>query len=206
MSEVMSNPVMPVERQCQIEEVFDPGFIELLRLAPRNPHVRALILKMTGKMPGAECGTFDQIKAWTETTCEKKARPLPSRSTQGAVQDGISIDVEFSETEYGRASYSVPRSGSEEFQLSAEDLLEMVQEAIADGEGMDKIVDRIADKIDEDAWNQCDPSLDNYGDYDFDHYEADDSGNSEATYSREQIRSRVLAFVQARQPELAGEL
>jgi len=208
MSEVMTlpNPVLPAGRKCQIEDVFDPGFIELLRLAPRNPHVRALILKLTGKMPGQECGTFEQIKEWVDTTCQKKARPLPNRSSRGGAQDGISIDVEFSETEYGRANYSVPRSGSEEFHLSAEEVLEMVQDAMEDDEGMDKIVERIAEKIDDDAWNQCDPSLDNYGDYDYDSYEADDTGNSEATFSRDQIRSRVLDFVRARHPELAAEL
>src|ERR1017187_5133698 len=131
MSEVMTlpDPVIPIERKCQIHEVFDPGFIELLRLVPRNPYVRALILKLTGKMPGEECATFEQIQEWMETTCEKKARPLPNRSTRGAAHDGISIDVEFSETEYGRANYSVPRSGSDEFHLGAEEVLEIVQDA-----------------------------------------------------------------------------
>ena len=44
----------PVEKKCRIEEVFDSAFIELIRVVPRNPYVRALILKLTGKMPGAE--------------------------------------------------------------------------------------------------------------------------------------------------------
>ena len=91
-----------------------PSFIELLRLVPANPFVRALILKLTGKMPGPECETFEQVKEWVETNCEKRVRPSSSRSTR-VVDDGIAISVEFSETEYGRANYSVPRSGSDEF-------------------------------------------------------------------------------------------
>jgi hypothetical protein len=197
---------MPVERTCQIEEVFDQGFLELLRLAPRNPHVRALILKLTGKMPGPDCATLEQIQEWTETTCQKKTRPLPNRSTRGAAQDGISIDVDFSETEYGRADYSVPRSGSDEFHLGAEELLEIVQDAIDAEEGMDEIVDLIAERIMDDAWNRCNPSLDDYGEYDYDNHEANDSDNGQTACSKDQIRNRVLAFVSARHPALAAEL
>ena len=51
----LPNPVIPGERKCRIEEVFDQNFIELLGLVPRNPFVRALILKLTKKMPGPEC-------------------------------------------------------------------------------------------------------------------------------------------------------
>jgi hypothetical protein len=57
----LPNPVIPAERKCRIEEVFDQGFIELLRLVPRNPYIRALILKLTKKMPGPECETFEQV-------------------------------------------------------------------------------------------------------------------------------------------------
>jgi hypothetical protein len=207
MSEVttLPNPVIPVERKCRIEEVFDQNFSELLRLVPRNPYVRALILKLTGKMPGPECVTFEQIKEWVETTCEKKARKSPNRASRSA-DDGIAINVEFSETEYGRAHYSVQRSGSEAFHISAEDLTEMVQTAIDDGEGIDEIVDLIAEKIDEDAWNQCEPNLDDYGEYDYDDHEGNDYGDSETSYSKNEIRNRVLVFVRERHPELAAEL
>lgn len=208
MSEVMTlpNPVIPVERKCKIEEVFDPGFIEVVGLVPRNPYVRALILKLTGKMPGPECGTFEQLKEWVETNCEKKARSSPSRTSRSIPDDGITINVEFSETERGRADYSVPRSGSEEFRISAEDLMEIVQEAIDAGGGLNEVVDVVSGKIDDDAWNQCDPSMDNYGDYDYSEHESDDSADSETTYSKNEIRSAVLAFVRERHPELAAEL
>ena len=202
----LPNPVIPFERKCRIEEVFDQSFIELLALVPRNPYVRALILKLTKKMPGQECETFEQLKEWVEMTCEKRARTASNRATRRAADDSISISGEFSETEYGRANYSVPRSGSAEFCINTEDLIEMVQDAIADGEGLDEIVDRIAEKIDEDAWNQCEPDMDDYGDYDYDEHEGNDFGDSETSYSKNDIRNRVLAFVRERHPELAAEL
>jgi hypothetical protein len=208
MSEVLTAPapVVPVERKCTFEEMFDASFIELIRLVPRNPHVRALMLRLAGKMPGPECETFEQVREWLETNCEKRARPLPNRTGRRIADVGISIEVDFSETEYGRVSYSVPRSGTEEFRIGAEDLIEMIQTAIDNGDGLDGIVEAVAAKIDDDAWNQCDPGMDSYGDYDYNDHEATDSGDSDTSYSREDIRSAVLAFVRERHPELAAEL
>lgn len=206
MSAVLALPSRdsPRERKCKIEEVFDQNFIELIGMVPRNPYIRALILKLTGKMPGQECGTLEQIKDWVETNCEKRSRA--SFLNREVRRDGISINVEFSETEYGRANYSVRRYGSESFSISAEDLIGMIQGALDDGEGIDRIVEVIAEKIDDDAWNQCDPSMDSYGDYDYDEHDANDSGDSETDYSKDTIRNAVLAFVRERHPELAAEL
>lgn len=203
----LPNPVIPVERKCKIEEVFDQNFIELLVMVPRNSYVRAVILKLTGKMPGPECETFEQVRDWVEMTCEKKARVSSSnRGARRIPDDGIAINVDFSETEYGRADYSVRRSGSEEFRVGAEDLMEMIQEAIEAGAGIDEVVEVVAGKIDDDAWDQCDPNMDNYGEYDYDDFESDDHGDSEIDYSKNEIRNAVLAFVRERHPELAAEL
>src|SRR5258706_10434243 len=118
MSAVMTEPAVVTGRRCGIDEVFPSPFIDLIALAPKNPIVRGLILAQTRRMPGAECETFDQIKEWVETTCEKKVRPPNQPPVRAA--EGINIRVEFSETENGRAYYSVPRSGSDEFALDAE--------------------------------------------------------------------------------------
>jgi hypothetical protein len=187
-----------------MDEVFASPFIELIALAPKNPVVRGLILAQTRRMPGSGCETFEQIKEWVETTCEKKVRP--PNATHARSGDGIVIKVEFSETEYGRASYSVPRSGSDEFALDAEELITMVREAIDSEEGLDGVVEKIASQIDEDAWNRCDPNMEEYGDYNYDDHESGDPGDSEIEFSRSQIRDRVLAFLRERHSQLLGEL
>jgi len=58
MSDTLTLPP-PVERKCSIEEVFDAGFIELLKLVPANPYVRALVLKFTANCHrlNASCST-----------------------------------------------------------------------------------------------------------------------------------------------------
>lgn len=208
MSEVMTapEPVVPVTRKCVFEEVFDANFIELIGLAPCNPHVRALILKLTGKLPLPECATFAQLKDWVETNCEKRARPSASGAGQHNRAGGIVLNVDFSETEYGRADYSVRRRGSESFRIGAEDLMAMVQTAIDDGDGLDKVVEAVAGKIEEDAWGECDPNLDDSGDYDYSEHDVSDTGDSATEFNKAEIRRAVLAFVRERHPELAAEL
>lgn len=193
-------PVIPSVPKCRIEEVFDSNFIEILRLAPKNPSVRALILKLTGKMPPSECETSEQVKEWVEMTCDK--RTLPAR--KGG--PGISIRVDFSQNECGLADYSVRRSGTDQFEIDADDLIEIVQTAIAEGDGLEVIVENIAARIDDDAWNHCDPQLDDYGDYDYTDHESRDSSDGEIEFSRSQIRQSVLTFLRGRHPELASEL
>jgi hypothetical protein len=205
MSAVMTAPENPVvERRCGIDEVFAGPFIELIGLAPKNPVVRGLILAQTRKMPGSECETFEQIKEWVETTCDKKIRP--PNGTRTPSRDGIVIKVEFSETEHGRAHYSVPRSGTDEFALDEDELLEMVREMIDSGDGIDGVIDKIAEEIDDNAWNRCDPNMDACGDYDYDEHDSNDSGDSAVEYSKTQIRDRLLAFMQERHPGLLEEL
>ena len=196
--------IATIERKCLIEEVFEASFIELLKLVPANPFVRAWVLKFSGKLPPSDCETFEQLKVWVEFNCIKRVRHTSqNRSRQ---DDGVGITVHFSETEYGRANYSVDRSGEDTFQIGAEELLTMVQEAIDGGGGMTEVLDEITTRIDDDAWSECEPNLDNYGDYEYDEHDSTDSGNGEINYSRDQIRERVLAFMQAHYPGLAQQL
>jgi tetratricopeptide (TPR) repeat protein len=123
----------------------------------------------------------------------------------GALGD-YDILVHFSETEYGRANYSVDRSGEDTFQIGQDELLAMVQEAIDAGGGLTEVVDQIGTQIDDDAWNECDPDMDSYGDYEYEDHDSNDSGNGEVTYSQDQIRNKVMAFLRANHPELAQQL
>ena len=206
MSETLTLPPTATiaERKCCIEEVFDASFIELLKLVPANPYVRALILKFTGKLPPLECELFDQLKDWVEFNCVKRIKK--SGAVRNTTDAGISIDVNFSETEYGRADYSVECSGTDTFSVDAEDLVAIIQDAITDGGGINDVVDIVAGKIDGDAWRQCNPDLDSYGDYDYSEHDSTDSSNAEVKYSKDAIREAVLRFVREHHPELAAEL
>ena len=194
----------PVERKCSIEEVFDASFIELLKLVPANPYVRALILKFSGKLPPADCETFEALKDWVEFNCVKRIKK--TAASQQPDNDGISISVGFSEQEYGRAHYSVERYCTDTYQLSGDDLVEIIRDTIADGGAISAVVDAVAARIDDDAWDHVDPNLDDYGDYEYNEHDSDGADNSETKFSREHIRNAVLRFVQENHPELAAEL
>jgi hypothetical protein len=194
----------PVERKCSIEEVFEASFIELLKLVPANPYVRALILKFSGKLPPADCETFEALKDWVEFNCVKRIKK--TAASQQPDNDGISISVGFSEQEYGRAHYSVERYCTDTYQLSGDDLVEIIRDTIADGGAISAVVDAVAARIDDDAWDHVDPNLDDYGDYEYSDHDSDGADNSEIKFSREHIRNAVLRFVQENHPELAAEL
>src|SRR5579871_2028480 len=203
MNTVMTEPPAVVTR-CRIDEVFASPFIELIALAPRNPVVRGLILSQTRKLPGPELETFEQIKTWVETTCEKRLRPLHGNPVPSG--EGIAVKVTFSETERGRAYYSVPRSGTADYTVNEAELLVIVQEAIDAGQGMEAVLEQIATHIEENAWEQCDPSLEDYGEYDYDEHDCNDTTDGDVEFSRTQLKERVLGFLRDRHPGLLEEL
>ncbi len=88
-----------------------------------------------------------------ETTCDSTELASNTAHSRAARWSNVSRGswLSFRTTEYGRSrpSTSVPRSGSDEFTLDAEELLQAVEKAIDDGDGMNTVVDHIADlKID----------------------------------------------------------
>ena len=192
--------------RCKIEQVFAGPFIELIGLAPRNPVVRGLILHQTGRQPGPERQTFETIKEWVETTC--KPRPGSDHQTKadGLAETGFAVKVEFSDTEYGRANYSVGRSAAEEFKLDVDEVLGIVQEVIDNGHKLDRVVDKLAELIDSEAWDRCDPSLDDSGDYEYENHDANDTDNSAVEFSKIQVRERLVIFLRTRHPDLLEEL
>jgi len=203
MNAVLNEPAAVVNR-CRIEEVFAGPFIELIALAPQNPVVRGLILSQTRKLPGPECATFEQLKAWVEATCEKRLRP--AQGSGAPAGPGITVKVTFSEVERGRAYYSVPRSGKDDYSISEEELVAKVQAAIEDGAGLEAVIEQIATEIEENAWDHCEPCLDDYGEYSYDEHDCNDTNDSGIEFSRTQLRERLLGFLRDRHPALLEEL
>ncbi len=206
MSAVLDPPAA-VPRKCLIGQLLGPQVLALLERVPRNPQVRALVLKLAGKLPPPECETFEQVREWIETHCEpRKVAGHKQRAARRVAEEGIRLTVRFSDTEYGRADYSVRRHAREEFHLEAEDLMELVRTAVENGDGLDEIVEAAARKIDDDAWEVCDPSMDDTGDYDYTNHDVSDTEDSETTFDRGDLRRAILAFLRERHPELAAEL
>src|SRR5579871_5636311 len=122
--------------------------MELIKLVPGNPLVRALILRFTGEMPPAECVAFEALKEWVEAKARVKRRPM----VDGGTGDGVVIAVRFSDTECGRASYSTRRHGNEDYHLDEVVLLGMAQSVIDDGGGLSELVDAVVRDVGDNAW------------------------------------------------------
>jgi hypothetical protein len=204
---VVLTPPAPVARKCLISHLLGPQVLALLERVPGNPQVRALVLKLAGKLPPSECETFEQVRDWIETHCEPRKAAVPSRpAARRQVEEGIRLTVRFGDTEYGRADYSVRRHAREEFHLDAEDLMELVRTAVENGDGLDEIVEAAAQKIDDDAWEVCDPSMEDDGDYDYTNHDVSSTEDCETTFDRGDLRRLILVFLRERHPELAAEM
>lgn len=208
MSAVLDPPA-PAARKCLLGQVLGPQVLALLERVPRNPQVRALVLKHAGQLPPPECATFEQVRDWIEMHCEPRegattTAPPPARSAGG--EEGIRVTVSFSDREYGRADYSVPRHSRDEFHLAADDLMELVQNSLRNGDGLDEIVEAAAQQIDDNAWEECDPSMEDDGDYDYSNHDVSATEDSEVSFDRGDLRRAILTFVRERHPELAAEL
>jgi hypothetical protein len=105
----------------------------------------------------------------------------------------------------GRTTRSA-RSGSDDFALDADELLSLIHAAIDDETGVEAVIDKIAELIDAEAWERCEPNLDDYGEYEYDDHDSNDAGNSAVEFSRTQVRDRLLGFLRERHPGLLEEL
>jgi hypothetical protein len=192
------------ETRCRIDEVFTKSFIELISMAPRNPVVRSLILALTRKMPPPDRQSFDEIKQWVETSCVKKGR-RPAEPAVGSTE-GISIPVQFSDREYGRANYTVNRYSDEEYRLTEEELLEIAEEVLEAGSSLDALVDRVFAQVKETAWDRCDPCLGDDGEYEYDEHDSTDTGHPAVSVGKAQLRELVMRFLQNQHPEIMEQL
>lgn len=189
----------PPARKCQIGLVLGATIDELLKAAPENAIARAHAMSRIKQAIPDHCVTYEQIKEWIETTIEfKSVAPIPSSS--GRVRNrnaAFEIEVEKSETEIGRCRYSVSVSGRSNHPFTEEEVLEWVQSSIDDGETISEVLQ----KLKEDICDNADVSMDNYGDYDHDDYEASDSDNHSTDWNQSRLESRLIDWLRNNHPD-----
>jgi leucyl-tRNA synthetase len=72
---VLAEPTSPfsVTRKCRVEQYLSATVIEMLKVAPRNETVRAIVLSKVHHMPDASLDTYEKIKGWIEQTFDPPA-------------------------------------------------------------------------------------------------------------------------------------
>lgn len=114
-----------LKNTCTIEDAIPNELYWMLSKAPMNDHLRAHVLAAVGKPVPKSCQTIEDIERWIESTyIPLLGTPSKRRTTRAP---GVSIDVIYSYTECGTATYERIRSGSSEYEVSGDELREMVQ-------------------------------------------------------------------------------
>jgi len=176
-------------KKSKIEEHFTASFIELIKLSPNNPIVRAQMMRILLKEPPKELVGFDALKNWVEENFESKTGAAMRKYNP----DGrILFDVEWSisDVEYGRCDYSVRRSGSYMSSTTMDD----IQQWIDDGKSVQEITDMLHDEVSE---NYDSSLMESYDGYEYDNEEFDHTDNFEAEPDGgyRQLRTRLLEAV-----------
>ena len=183
---VTEAPAAPVIKS-RIEEHFAPSFVELIKLSPNNPIVRAQMMRILLKEPPKEIDGYEALKNWVEENFESKAKNATIKRSIGS--NTFRTEWNLSDNEYGRCDYSVSRNGSYTCSVAIDD----IQAWIDDGKSIQEITDMIYDEVSE----NYDSSCMEYNNYDYDNEESDNTDDFEAEPEGgyRQLRERLLEAV-----------
>jgi len=181
-------PAVPVTKS-KMEEHFAPSFVELIRLSPNNPIVRAQMMRILLKEPPKEIDGYEALKKWVEENFESKTGAAMRKYNP----DGrVLFDVEWSisDVEYGRCDYSFRRSGSYMSSTTMDD----IQQWIDDGKSVQEITDMFYDEVSE---NYNSGAMESNDGYEYDNEESDrtDDFEAEPDGGYRQLRERLVESV-----------
>ncbi len=189
-------------KRSNLEEHFSENFMKLMQSQPSNPIVRGFMTKVLKKEPPVEATTIELLREWVEMNFKKPARdslrgPVRGQAAaQNRARHVLELEVKLTETETGRCYYSCKKHCTDVVEVE----LEWLRDRIGDGADMDGIVEQITEKaenLDLPDWN--------YDDYDHSDYEAGDSENFRATFTRS-IIEEVESFLYNHDEELLDTL
>jgi hypothetical protein len=199
------NAPPPPKPRVPIDKCLRKTVIELLRVAPLNEIARGHAMNDLHQAIPAECQSFEQIQEWVETNCQPANPPKPSGSTRGGRNrnTAFEIEVQESEREYGRCDYSCDRSGSGNVPLSVDGFMEAVEEAIANGEGITLLQEKIEQQLKDDAPDYISMDCDNY---EYEQYESGDSDHYELTWTSATLERKIRDWLANNHPDKLEEL
>lgn len=106
-----------------IELLFKEPDLDLIRLAPRNEVVRAIIMAKMLQMPPVEADSFDKLKDWVQAT----GLPTPSQPPKPAVTNrsrNFILPVVWTATEHGTCRYRQRVCSHQEHDINLDTVLD----------------------------------------------------------------------------------
>lgn len=155
--ELLAQPVIgeppKTPTKCNLEHVFTRSVIELMKAAPKNETVHALILSITG-LAVPPCETFEQLKDYIEsnfTYTGMRVKPEPT---------AFVVEIDCEGVIRGTCNYERPAAMRGQFRISSTLMDDFVGRAVGSETGMSELCDDIAGHISRNMGNQITPDVD----------------------------------------------
>ena len=198
----------PPRRRFEMEKYLNRTLVELAKVAPKNPTMRAHFQRIFNTPMPDSVEDYQQIKDWVEFSFDPPGPPpkLAYETLAGAPQRdqnaGIQVDVTLSERELGTCTYSHRRSVNCEVPIQSS----QIRELINDGRTIDEIVENLIGDA-RDMAEEYDPGGGETGDMHYDNYESADSEDRETTVNPDQVRQALVNYISSQYgPEEAEEI
>lgn len=168
-------------QKCRVEEVLQTDLIEIAKLAPNNPVIRAQIMAKCLHQVPENLKDWPSIKSWIEFTLNppKSVTPVYQDNVWGAptplptrdARTVFNVQVRRTDTEVGHCRYTVSRSGRQTYPITREDIIECLRSSNSESEAFTELRDFINQQVSDNP-----PDMDATGEYDYDHYDMSDDG------------------------------
>lgn len=197
------HPAAPSPEKQPIDEEYvrrktNPTLVRMIERSPVHPTTRAMVLaKMLKPLP-VEVMTTEGIFGWMKenwsAAAECSTTSSPPATVAQRAQNGVRVQVDYSEMEYGSCDYSVRNTGSGELLITDDQILDALDTA----DDMDELISELDSRITESASEGIRLSE---GDYDYSDHESSETLDREADYNRGTLGRLLLDRLRLISPE-----
>lgn len=135
-----------------ITSLFSENEIKLIKAAPTNPAVRAMIGRSFKLQPPDSVKTYPELKEWLESTPNNKIAAttlvtaeeiLAGATNQAQAATSFRVRITLDDEQYGNGNYTQRRRGTTTRELTAAQIMEEATNAIASGGNWGSFRDRV---------------------------------------------------------------
>lgn len=177
--------------------------MRMLSTAPKNHQLRALVLSHLGTPIPRTCETWLEISDWISGWHDAKNPNLSPKTPTLKPSDRLAVRIEvgYSVTEQGTASYTARRNGYAHVELTDEELMEIVSVCVEQGLSLrtlgDSIKSRVRDKV---SNNPPNTEVDRYH---YSEHEGEDAEDAECeiTTNTNSITEMMFRWMEEKHPQ-----
>lgn len=188
------------QRISDASDILGETLLALVKANPLNPQVRAQVMARCAMAVPDEFKTYDEVVDWVEHNIKAPAlikQPKPAATPR---RGGVDLDISVSRAEHGTCCYTCTEYGNSTVTIQDDTLRDLA----SDCSTLEEVVDEIRDIIANEVWE--DPGWGDSEDYDYNHHDCTEHSDEKWEIPNETIRERIIARLQAINPERLFEL